>query len=146
MASMPDELNLADTSGGNAGSSRTLKAAGPPRWRYAWRMSGVFANRFGRMYSRTPVCVSSVKYSVSSGFVFRQVKYVYDCVNPMRPSSCIIAGRVNASARKRMSGSVLLTSAMMRSQKLMGLVCGLSTRKMRTPCDVQCRMTRRTSW
>ena len=37
-------------------------------------MSGVFANRFARMYSRTCVCVSSVKYSSISAFVFRQVK------------------------------------------------------------------------
>ena len=41
--------------------------------------------------------------------------------------------------------SVALTSAMIRCQNTSGLVCGLSTRKMRTPCDVQWRMTRRTS-
>ncbi len=34
------------------------------------------------MYSRTSVCVSSVKYSVSSAFVVRHVKYVYDWENP----------------------------------------------------------------
>ena len=39
------------------------EAARPPVCRYSCRMSGVFANRFGRMYSRTSVCVSSVKYS-----------------------------------------------------------------------------------
>ena len=36
-------------------------------------------------------------------------------------------------------------SAISSSQKGTGLVCGLSTRKMRTPCDIQCRTTRRIS-
>ncbi len=58
---------------------------------------------------------------------------------------CIIAGRVNASARKSTSGSVLRTSPSSHSQKATGLVCGLSTRKMRTPRSIQWRTTRRTS-
>ena len=47
----------------------------------------------------------------------------------MRASSCIIAGLVNASARKIASGFVSCTLAISHSQKLIGLVCGLSTRK-----------------
>ena len=53
----------------------------------------------------------------------------------------IIAGRVNASDRKITSGSVSLTSASSRSQNRTGLVCGLSTRKIRTPWSIQCRST-----
>ena len=49
---------------------------------------------------------------------------------PILPSMCIIAGRVNASAKKSTSGSVLRTSANSQAQKLTGLVCGLSTRKI----------------
>ena len=41
-------------------------AGRPPDCRYSCRMSGVLAHRLGRRYSRTSVCVSSVKYSVSS--------------------------------------------------------------------------------
>ena len=48
-------------------------------------------------------------------------------------SWCIIAGRVNASARNSTSGSVFLTSQISQCQKFSGLVCGLSTRKIRTP-------------
>ena len=42
-------------------------------------------------------------------------------------------GRVNASARKIVSGYWRRTSAIIHSQKWNDLVCGLSTRKMRTP-------------
>ncbi len=58
---------------------------------------------------------------------------------------CIIAGRVNASARKITSGSVRLMSAITRSQNTTGLVWGLSTRKIRTPQSIQCRSTRSVS-
>ncbi len=61
---------------------RIWNAGRPPCCRYSCRMSGVFANRFGRMYSRTSVLVSSVKYSVISSFAVRHVKYVYDCEKP----------------------------------------------------------------
>lgn len=54
----------------------------------------------------------------------------------------IIAGRVNASARKITSGSVPLISAITFSQKITGLVCGLSTRKIRTPRAIQKRRMR----
>ncbi|GAA3848324.1 hypothetical protein GCM10023083_91040 [Streptomyces phyllanthi] len=88
---------------------------------------------------------SSVRYSVSSCLELRQVKYVYDCWKPMAARVCIIAGRVNASARKITSGSVRPTSPSTRSQKTTGLVCGLSTRKIRTPWAIQCRSTRTVS-
>ena len=45
-----------------------------------------------------------------------------------------MAGRVNASARNSTSGSTSLTSAISQCQKFSGLVCGLSTRKILTPC------------
>jgi hypothetical protein len=66
-------------------------------------------------------------------------------VNPSRASWCIIAGRVKASARKSTSGSVSLTFQMSQYQKSSGLVCGLSTRKIRTPASIQTRTTRSTS-
>ncbi|GAA3218293.1 hypothetical protein GCM10020256_22120 [Streptomyces thermocoprophilus] len=99
-------------------------------------MSGVLAKKFGRMYAAASPD-SSVRYSVSSCLLLRQVKYVYDCWKPICASVCIIAGRVNASARKITSGSAALISPITRSQNTTGLVCGLSTRKIRTPCSIQ---------
>ncbi len=55
------------------------------------------------------------------------------------------AGRVNASARKTTSGCSALTVRMSHSQNCSGLVCGLSTRKIDTPCAIQCRTIRSTS-
>ncbi len=78
--------------------------------------------------------------------MLRQVKYVYDCWNPTRPSVFIIAGRVKASARKTASGSSATTWSISRSQKATGLVWGLSTRNVRMPCDIHSRTIRRTSW
>jgi hypothetical protein len=45
-------------------------------------MSGVFGQAFGRKKSLTGGFVISSKYSVSSYFVLRHAKYVYDCVKP----------------------------------------------------------------
>ena len=44
---------------------------------------------------------------------------------------------MNASARKITSGWSACTWAISHSQKLIGLVCGLSTRKTVTPCAIQ---------
>ena len=97
--------------------------------------------------SRPTSPTSSVRYSLSSALVVRQVKYVYDWLKPILPRVCIIAGRVNASARKSTSGWLVVDrrrSATPRTRT--GLVCGLSTRKTVTPCvDPQCSTTRRTS-
>ncbi len=71
---------------------------------------------------------------------------MYDWWNPIFPSVCIIAGRVNASARKTTSGSVRAMSPRTFSQNITGLVCGLSTRKIRTPCAIQNRRIRRLSF
>ena len=90
-------------------------------------------------------CETEVRNSSSSCLVFRQVKYEYDCWKPTIASACIIAGRVNASARKTTSGSSAFTAAIRRSQNVRGFVCGLSTRKIRTPCLIQCRTMRSTS-
>ena len=57
-------------------------------------------------------------------------------------SACIRGGLVNASARKITSGSVSRIRPSSHSQKSTGLVCGLSTRKIRTPWDIQCRSSR----
>ena len=56
-----------------------------------------------------------------------------------------MAGRVNASARNSTSGSVPRISPSSRSQNRSGLVCGLSTRKIRTPWSIHCRTIRSTS-
>ena len=66
-------------------------------------------------------------------------------MEPDLARACIIAGRVNASARNITSGSVLPMSASSHSQNFSGLVCGLSTRKIRTPWSIQSRTTRSTS-
>src|SRR5262245_47306484 len=104
-------------------------------------MSGVFANRFGRRYSRDSLVVSSVKYSTSSAFVFLHVKYEYDCVKPAFASQRISFGRVNASDRKITPGSRRLTSSIIHAQNPNDLVCGLSTRKIRTPRSTQNSVT-----
>ena len=65
---------------------------------------------------------------MSSSLVLRQVKYVYDWWKPTLARVCIMAGLVNASARKITSGWSRLTSAISHSQNCTGLVCGLSTR------------------
>jgi hypothetical protein len=57
----------------------------------------------------------------------------------------IIFGRVKASARKITSGKRSFTSRIIQAQNGMGLVCGLSTRKMRTPCSTQNSTTSRSS-
>ncbi len=57
-----------------------------------------------------------------------------------------MAGRVKASARKSVPGYWALMSASRRSQKGMGFVCGLSTRKIVTPWLIHSSMTSRTAW
>src|SRR3954464_12793851 len=102
-------------------------------------MSGVLGQQLGLKYSRDSSCASSVKYSWSSSRVVRQVKYVYDCVKPSLASRCITRGRVNASERKITFGFSRRISAIAHSQNTKGLVCGLSTRKISTPCRIQKR-------
>ena len=70
---------------------------------------------------------------------------MYDWLKPIFASACIIAGRVNASARNSTSGSVFLTSQISQCQKFSGFVCGLSTRKIFTPWPTQSRTIRSTS-
>src|ERR1700745_2345394 len=102
-------------------------------------MSGVFGHAFGRKKSLTGGFVISSKYSVSSYFVLRQAKYVYDCENPAWASQYMIFGLVKASARKITSGWCFLTVRITQCQKGKGLVWGLSTRKIRTPLSIQNR-------
>ena len=82
-----------------------------------------------------------VTYSVELVPVFRHVKYVYDWLKPSLASVSITAGRVNASARNTTSGWSACTVAISHSQNANGLVCGLSTRNMRTPWSTQCSTT-----
>ncbi len=105
----------------------------------------MFGQKFGRKKSFAGPRVSSVTYSVSSRFVLRQVKYVYDCENPSFASWFITFGRVNASARKTRSGRARRASAMSHSQNRNGFVWGLSTRKMRTPSPAQNSTTPRSA-
>src|SRR6266852_6893863 len=104
-------------------------------------MSGVFGHRFGRRNSRIGAERSSLKYWLSSDLVLRHAKYVYDWLKPTFASLYINLGRVNASDRKITSACSRLTSRMSHSQNENGLVCGLSTRKIRTPCSTQKRTT-----
>ena len=104
----------------------------------------MFGHRFGRRngdHSRN--CSTS---STSSAFEFFHVKYVYDCEKPAFASRVIIAGRVNASERKTVSGCFFRTSAMSHSQNGTGFVCGLSTRNTVTPASHQRSTTPRTAF
>jgi hypothetical protein len=56
-------------------------------------------------------------------------------------SVVIIAGRVNASARKITFGCSARTSRISHSQNETGFVCGLSTRNTVTPSLTQCSTT-----
>ncbi len=56
-----------------ASTARIANAARPPVCRCTGRMSGVLAKKFGRMNAALSPD-SSVRYSVSSCFVVRQVK------------------------------------------------------------------------
>ncbi len=80
---------------------------------------------------------SSLKYWLSSDLVLRHAKYVYDWLKPTFASLYINFGRVNASERKITSACSRLTSLISHSQNANGLVCGLSTRKIRTPWSIQ---------
>src|SRR6267143_6262188 len=100
-------------------------------------MSGVFAHRLGRMKSRIGEERSSLKYWLSSHVVLRHAKYVYDWLKPSLASRYITLGRVNASDRRMTSGCSRFTSPISHSQKANGFVCGLSTRRMRTPWSIQ---------
>src|SRR5687768_15808913 len=120
-----------------ANTRRTMNAGRAPSCRYPWRMSAVFGQTLGRKYSLEGCWGSSVKYSVNSDFEFLHVKYVYDCVKPSFESRCITRGRVNASERKISSGCFAFNSEIAHSQKAKALVCGLSTRKIFTPCEAQ---------
>src|SRR5436189_4056271 len=100
-------------------------------------MSGVFGHRLGRKNSRTSVFVSSVRYSVSSFALLRHVKYVYESLNPSFASQYMTLGRVNASDKRMRSRCFFLRSRIIHSQNANGLVWGLSTLKMCTPCSIQ---------
>src|SRR3954468_10066256 len=96
--------------------SRIVNAGRPPYCRYSVRMSGVFGHAFGRKKSLMGGFVISSKYSVSSYFVLRHAKYVYDCENPAFASQYMIFGLVNASARKITSGWCFFTVRMTQCQ------------------------------
>src|SRR5437868_10813111 len=102
-------------------------------------MSGVFGHALGRKKSLTGGFVISLKYSSISNAVLRHAKYVYDCEKPPFASQYTIFGLVNASARKIASGNSLLSARMHQCQNGSAFVCGLSTRKMRTPLPAQKR-------
>ena len=57
----------------------------------------------------------------------------------------MIEGRVNASARKIVSGCLARTSAIIHSQNANGFVCGLSTRNTVTPRSIHSSTTSRSS-
>ena len=66
--------------------------------------ASLLGDRYGRKKSLMGGFVISSKYSVSSYFVLRHAKYVYDCEKPAFASQYMIFGLVNASARKITSG------------------------------------------
>ena len=66
-------------------------------------------------------------------------------MKPAFARTFIILGRVKASARKMTSGWAAWTSRISHSQNFTGFVCGLSTRKVCTPCPIQNSRMRRIS-
>jgi hypothetical protein len=66
-------------------------------------------------------------------------------VKPSRANPYSRARLVNASDRNSTSGSSAFTWWISQCQKFGGFVCGLSTRKIRTPWFTQCMTTRSTS-
>ena len=60
-------------------------------------------------------------------------------MKPTFARACTTRGRVKASARKITSGWTAWISAITQDQNAIGLVWGLSTRKIRTPCSIQKR-------
>src|ERR1051326_2927215 len=108
-------------------------------------MSGVFGHRFARRKSTTGGRVISVKYCASSHAVLRHAKYVYDWLNPSLARRYMTFGRVKASDSRITSGCFFLTSLISHSQNPNGLVCGLSTRRILTPCATQNSTTDRSS-
>ena len=93
----------------------------------------MFGQRFGRR--NADQSRNSSTSSTSSGLVFFQVKYVYDCEKPAFARSVIIEGRVNASERNTVSGCFFRTSSISQAQNGTGFVCGLSTRNAVTPAS-----------
>src|ERR1043165_7983078 len=124
---------------------RMVNAGRPPYCRYSVRMSGVFGQALGRKKSLTGGLVISLKYSVNSNFELGGASYVYACEKPPLASQYMIFRLVNASARKMSSGSSRFNSLIAHCQNGSGFVCGLSTRKMRTPLSIQKRKTPRNS-
>src|SRR2546421_665745 len=70
-------------------------------------MSGVFTKKFGRKNWGRSERTSCVMYSISSAFVFFQVKYLKDWLKPALASVAIIFGWVQASRRKTRAGGAL---------------------------------------
>ena len=104
------------------------------RLRYSWRMSGVFAKKFGRKKSAsTSSELGHVLDELPLRVLPREVRVGLVEADLAR-ASCIIAGRVNASARKTtLRVAARGPRAISHSQNGSGFVCGLSTRKTRTP-------------
>ena len=112
------------------------RPAGRPSCRYSWRMSGVFTKKFGRKNSETGPA-SSVTYSLSSA------ARVLPGEVGVRLAEAGLRQRVHPRRAGEGLGQeddvrVLLADVRMsHSQKPIGLVWGLSTRKMRTPRSTQ---------
>src|SRR3970282_2670394 len=105
---------------------RAWNIGGPPSWRVAWRMSGVFGQKLGPKNSDTGGRDSSRRYAASSSLFVRHVKDVYDWLEPSLARRYMTRGRVNASARKSTSGWSALIRVMVASRTRKGFVCGLS--------------------
>src|SRR2546430_2323628 len=93
--------------------------------------------RFG-LPSRLPMMfilwMVAILFQAEDGIRDLTVTGVQTCALPISLASArIIFGRVKASDRKIASGQRAFTSRISHSQNGSGLVCGLSTRKLRTP-------------
>ena len=120
-------------------SRRTVKAAGPPNCRYSVRMSGVFTNRFGRMKSAVS-WETEVRNSSSSCLRVAPGEVRVRLLEADHRERLHHRGAGERLGEEDDVGVVARSprrSAAPRTSS--GFVCGLSTRKIRTPCFIQCR-------
>ena len=119
-----------------------MNAGRPPFWSYSVRMSGVFGQTLGRKKSATGVVrqlgevLGQLPLAVAPGEVRVRLREpeLRQVVHDLR-------ARESLRQQEDRSGRRRMTSAISHSQNGNGFVCGLSTRKIRTPCSIQNRKT-----
>ena len=111
-------------------------------WRYSGRMSGVFGQALGRKKSTTGGVVNSVKYLRMLHGSLRQVKYVYDCVNPSFAEAIHYLGpRERLGEKHHISGRAVLL--LLSTIPRMGTAWCADYRRGKSGCHDHARTARR---